>query len=484
MSDEQPIPFSDGLSSGLDELSGSGDAVFVNFLPDPAGALHVRPGIRAWADFPAAPVNSPVIGIFPWRTYVVFVTADRQIWAWLASGVVQALSSLSNPATMLDGGLPPDFTFDQQRVAIAGGGQPQQWQGPSAGLSSRLSTTGLMPDGTPLAFTHIDYIAQRFVGNDNNGSGYFQWTDPGVGNHETWPIVGAYYQEAESSPDVNVALSASAANELFIFGAATTQVFIPDPVTAFAAAVTAQVGCGAAYSVISTDGPFAMLDDKHRFVLTDGRQVKPISTPQIAADIMAPDFVVSDMRGWRIVIGMWDLLLWVCPTMKRGFCFDRTGQKWVGEFRSRDANGEWQSWVPTAYAYWDSQGQNMHLVGMPDGTIAELTPLANDDLGTTIKAVSRTGFQNRGTFTRKLCNRARLQFRGPMPASTSQVVELRYRDDLGGFKRAIQWSPGKQPVVEKYNLGIYRQRQWEVEWSGGGQFVLTGATESLEMGDS
>lgn len=476
---EEPIPFSDGLASGLDALSGAGEEIFRNFLPDVAGALHVRPGIRTWADFGAAPVASPVIGIFPWRTYLIFVTANRQIWAWLAAGNVIALSTLSDTTTMLDGNLPPVFTFDQQRVAIAGGGQPQQWQG--SGLSSRLSTTGLMPDSSPLSFTHIAYIAQRFVGNDNNASGYFQWTDPGVGNHTTWPIVGAYYQEAESSPDVNVALATNG-NELFVFGAATTQVFIPDPVTAFAAAVAVEVGCGAAYSVISTDGPFAMLDDDHRFVFTDGRQVTPISTPQIAADIMAPGFVVSDMRGYRILMAGWDLLLWVCPTMKRGFCYDRTTKKWMGEFLSIDANGEWQPWTPTTYVHWSAQ--NMHLVGLPDGRIAELTMTAFDDLGTTIKAVSRPGFKNSGTFMRKLCNMVRLQFRGPMPATTGQVVELRYRDDLGAFKPAIRWTPGKQPVAEKRNLGIYRQRQYEVEWSGGGAFTLTGATETLEMGDS
>lgn len=480
MSTEQPIPFSDGLASGLDELSGAGEAIFRNVIPDVAGGLHVRPGIRAISTFPAPPVASPIIGIYPWNQWVIYVTQDRQIWAWAGNGIVLALSSLSDATTMLDGNLPPIFTFDSTRVAIAGGGKPQQWQG--TGLSVRLAPNAVMPDGSALSLTHIDYIAQRFVGMDFNLSGYFQWTDPGVGNHTTWPIVGAYFAEAEAFPDPNVAISANAANELFTFGASTTQVFIPDPVTAFAAAVAVQVGLGAAYSLIPTDGPFAMLDDKHRFVFTDGRQVTPISTPQIASDIMAPGFVVSDMRGYRIVMGEWDLLLWVCPTMKRGFCYDRTTKKWVGEFLSIDANGEWQAWTPTAYVFWAAQ--NMHLVGMPNGTIAELTPLANDDLGSPLKAVSRTGFQNGGTFTRKLCNRVRLQFRGPMPANPNQVVELRYRDDLGGFKRAIQWTPGRQPVAEKYNLGIYRQRQWEVEWSGGGAFVLTGATEAIEMGDS
>lgn len=479
MGTEQPIPFSDGLASGLDELSGVGESIFVNFLPDTTGALSVRPGIRAWSGFPGAQVASPVIGIFPWRTFVIHVTADRQLWALNSGGAIQALSDTTDSATTLDGSLTPVFTFDSERMVVTGGGQPQQWTG--AGLSSRLAPTAKMPDGSPLAFTHIAYIAQRLVANNFNNSGYFQWTDPGPGNHTTWPLVGAYFAEAEAAPDPNLALWTNA-NELAVFGATTMQVFLPDPVTAFAAGASVNVGCGAPYSVIPTDGDFAWLDDHHRFVSSDGRAFKVLSTPNIANDIMQPEFVVADCQGYRIPIGLWDLLLWVFPTEKRGFCYDRTAQKWVGEFRSLDANGEWTSFAPTSYAYYPAQ--NIHLVGMPDGTIAELTFEANDDLGHPLKAVSRTAFQSRGTFMRKNCQRASLQFRGPMPPTSSQVVELRYRDDLGQFRPVTRWTPGSQPYAEKYSLGMYRQRQWEIEWSGGGRFTLTGATETVEMGDS
>jgi hypothetical protein len=477
MSDDQPIPFFSGLASGLNELTGASQ-LFVNFLVDVTGAGRPRPGYQAWADFPAAPVDSPVIGMFPWRQYLLFVTEDRQIWAWLGPGLVVALSD-TTAATRLDGSLAPVWTFDSQRVAVVGGGAPQQWQG--AGLSSRLATV-TMPDGSNLAFTHIAYIAQRFVANDFNNSGIFQWTDPGVGNHGTWPIVGAYWQEAEASPDPNVALFANT-NELFVFGQETLQVYFPDPVTAFAAGAAVNVGCTVAGSVINTDGMFAWLDDRHRFVISDGRTFEPISTPAIANDIMAPGFVVSDCRGYRIHIGTWDLLLWVFPTMKRGFCYDRTTKKWQGEFRAIDGNGEWLSWAPQSYVFWEAQ--NMHLVGLANGTIAELRLDANTDMGTTIKAVARTGFLNRGTFSRKLCQRVRTQFRGDIPnTDPSQVVELRYRDDLGAFKPAIRWTPDQQPVAQKYNLGMYRQREWELEWSGGGSFAMTGATESIEMGDT
>ena len=372
-------------------------------------------------------------------------------------------------------------------MSLAGGGAPQQWQG--SGLSARLAPGQTMPDGSALSFTHMDYIAQRFVGNDYNLSGLFQWTDPGPGNHTTWPIVGAYWSEAEAAPDPIVALAANT-NELFVFGTQTTQVFVPDATVVFAAATAVQLGCSAPYSVISTDGQFAWLDDRHRFVQSDGRNFQPLSTPKIANDIMQPGFVVSDCWGARIHIGEWDLLVWIFPTMKRGFVYDRTTQKWQGEFRSMNmATGDWASWLPSSYVFWADR--NLHLVGMPNGSIAEVSFNAYDDLGQTIKAVARTGFQDRGTMLRKLCSLARLKFKrgwtaqpGPAP-----VVELLYRDDLGGFKPAVQWSTGVagdyQPVADKRNLGMYRQRQWELRWTGGaGPFAVTGATETIEVGDT
>jgi hypothetical protein len=491
---EQPIPLADGLASGLQELSGA-QPLLVNFLIDQNGAMSMRPCIRTWADYPVvSPTNSPVIGIFPWQAgngrYVIFVTQDRKIWAWLGTGLVQALSDSTSP-TQLDGSLRPIFAYDQERVVITGGGAPQKWEG--TGLSARLAPGQTMPDGSALAFTHIAYNAQRLIGNNYNNSGIFQWTDPGVGNHGVWPIVGAYFQEAEAWPDPLVALFSNA-NEVFTFGTETTQVFLPDPTTAFAAAMTVQVGCGAPYSIIPIGdvGAFAWLDERHRFGFSDGRSFQSLSTPQIDADVTAPGFVVSDCWGARIKIGSWDLLLWVFPTQGRGFCYDRNTNKWVGEFRSIDGNGNWLAWTPLCYAFvpGSTPQQNIHLVGLANGTIAELTFAATDDLGTKVKAVARTGFQNRGTFNRKVCSVVRTQFvrGGTAQPGPAPIVELRYRDDLGAFKPVIQWSAGiagdYQPVVEKRNAGIYRQREWELEWSGGGPFVLTGATETFDMEDT
>jgi len=482
-----PLLFFNGLASGLDPLSGT-VPLYVNFLADAAQAGRMRPGVRPWSEFGVAPVDSPVIGIYNWRQWTIFVTEDRQIWAWIApadpahpGANILALSDASDATTLLDGTGRPVFTYDHTRVAITGGGAPQQWQG--SGLSSRLAPGQLNVDGSPLALTHIAFLALRFFGNDNNNTGQVQWTDD---DHTVWPLVGANYMEASSAPDPCVAVYSNT-NELFVFGTQTTQVFVPDAVTAVATQAAIQVGCSAPFSIIDTDGAFAWLDDRHRFVQSSGRKFDVLSTPSIANVIMAPGFVVTDCIAWRMCIGTWDLLVWLFPTEETGFAYDRVTKKWLN-IQSLDENGNFTAWVPRSYFFWAER--NLHLVGLEDGTIGEVTFEATDDNGLPIKAVSRTGFQDRGMFKRKLCRRAQLQLRrgttaqpGPAP-----VVELRYRDDLGAFRPVLRWSMGVagdyQPIVDKWNCGVYRQREWELEWSGGGPFVMTGATETIEPSET
>ncbi|RPJ19492.1 MAG: hypothetical protein EHM35_20590, partial [Planctomycetaceae bacterium] len=362
-----PILFSQGQSSGLSDLSGASPAQ-VNVLPDALGALHCRPGIGAWGEFGAAPVNSPVIGVYPWRQWLLFVTEDRSIWAWQAPG------SILDLGFSLGGTGRPIWAYDQTRVVVTGGGAPVQWQG--VGPATELAPGAVLPSGAPLALTHIAYLAQRFVGNANDNSGLLVWTPPGPGSHTSWPIVGPYFAEAEASPDPVVALYANA-NEFYAFGTETTQVYVPDPSLAFAVAASEQVGCSAAYSVINTDEDFAWLDNDYRLIQSNGRGFKVLSSPGMAKDI-SNLAVVSDCWGARIKFQTWDLLVWSFPTEKRSIYFDRETQKW-GEFRSTNANGEWIGWLPTSYFFWSER--KLHLVGLSDGTIGELTMEATTDKG-------------------------------------------------------------------------------------------------------
>lgn len=483
MSQTKPIAFNAGQASGLSELSGA-SPVFLNMVPDAAGAIRVRPGIETWSDFPAVVPNaSPIIGIFPWRQYVIFVCEDRTLWAWLASGLVQALSD-ATAATKLDGSGRPIWTYDADRVTVVGGGAPQQWQG--VGLSSRLAPGATLPSGSPLALTHIAYAAQRFIGNANDNSGFLVWTPPGPGGHTTWPISGPYFAEAEASPDSTIALFANS-NEVFAFGTSSTQVYVPDPSIAFAVASSMPVGNAAPYSVIPTeDGTMNWLDDNRRFVSSAGRGFDVISTPAMTADINTLANV-EDSWGCNVMIGPADLLLWTFPTEKRAFFYDRVTRKW-GEWDTTDERGVSVGFLARSYAYWPAR--NLHLIGTADGRIMLLSAQALRDDGRQIIALSRTGFVDRGTFLRKSSERVDLQLKRGFaaPGSVTPIVEYRFRDDLGAMQSAIRRTLGEPgdyaTVVDAWSLGMYRTRQHEVRFTDAGEFILAGATETFAVGDT
>lgn len=471
---ESALDFGAGQSS-LEELSGAAP-IFWNMLADAGGAVRQRPGLRAWGDFAAAVPNaSPIIGMFNWRTFLIYVCLDRTIWAWYGPGDVRPLSD-ATAATQLDGSLRPVFAYDYQRVVITGGGAPQKWE--AVGFSARLG-------GSPPTSTHIAYADQRLVVAIYDNTGRIQWTPPGVGNHEIWTTAGVNsggFAEAEAAPDPTLACFVNT-NEVFVFGTQTLQVFNPDAIDDFSVASTLSIGCGARYSIIDTDSSFAWLDERHRFVTSSGRDFQAISTPAMAKSIAALA-TVTDCWGFRARISSFDLLVWVFPTEGRTIWFDRETQKW-GEWKSWTGS-TFEAWVGQSYYYWADR--NVHLVGMSDGTIVEMTFSAFTDMALPIKAISRTGFRDAGSGSRKLCQRLQLQMiRNPFADDgATPIAEVRYRSDLGTFGSPVNYplGPDYAPTVTKYGVGMYRERQYELAFENNAAFVLTGAREQLVMGDS
>jgi hypothetical protein len=124
---------------------------------------------------------------------------------------------------------------------------------------------------------------------------------------------------------------------------------------------------------------------------------------------------------------------------------------------------------------------------MTDGTIAEMTFDAFKDMTLNIKAISRTGFRDGGSGSRKLCQRLQLQMKRSSAATNANAIaEVRYRDDLGAFGSPVNYPLGGDyaPTLNKYALGMYRERQYELAFQNNTEFVLTGARELLELGDS
>lgn len=445
------IRFSQGESPSVDELAG-GVPPQVNLLTDAAGALRLRPGISVLSMFPTTiPRASSVAAIGIWGTYVIYVTADRYIWAMNSAGTVQALSS-TTATTQLAGTNRPVIVPLRDRVVIAGGGAPQQWLG--TGLSSRLG-------GSPPNMTHLAAIAQRLVGNANDPSGILYWSD--IGNYTSWPT-GLNFAEAETKPDPVIGLYESA-NELVALGTDTITMLSPDPSVVFSPSRTIEVGWGPAHSYIGFDEQFAGLDARNRFIFSNGRSFEVVSTPYIGQQLEDAGTNVSDAWGMRYKFGNYDLGLLNLPTDGRSFCFD-TGSKLWCEWRGWDTDqGQLGKFSATASCYWPDKKQT--LVGLSTGQIAVLDPSAYTDLGQTIPAQATSTFEGHATSRQKKCNGVRLRFRrGVVADGDAGYLLLSYRDDLGSFCEPFRLSIGDSsdvdPVVQLRSLGTYRQRQWRI----------------------
>lgn len=484
MGDPSPLSFADGQASGIEELAGAAP-MSINMLVDAGGALSTRPGLAVWADWPCPALNDAgagaVIGAGVWESpfgdRLVYVTADRRLWAMLGPNNRIALSD-ATAATQLDGTTRPIFAFTKTRVVIVGGGVPQKWEG--AGLSARLG-------GSPPAASHIVANRERLVVSAPTPGGFEFWSKTGdTPGHETWDT-GIDFAEAEAKPDLIVATHANS-NEVYAFGSETMQLFIPDPNTIYAPGRASEFGCTAPYSVVSLgDAGFALLanDEGPVFGVTNGRGLSPISQPAMTKTIKAFG-TLSDAWGFRAQVANWDLAIWTFPAEGRTLVYDAGPKQW-SEWRGFDGV-RWTPWQGQSHAYW--KAKDLHLIGMPDGTMATLDPDTFQDVGASLRGLVRTGFQNRGNRNVKTCERLSLTLRrGDTPVGNDEpFVSVSWRNDLGKFSQPLRYGLGANgdtaATVHKWTLGQYRERQWQMEFSANSRFVLAGAEESVTGGDN
>lgn len=471
MAEIAQLPFAEQQASGLDALSGAA-ALAANALVDIAQTLKVRPGISAWSGFPMTiPNASPVMGMAALGTSLIYVTSDGRVWACNGAGVVTELST-PIATTKLEGSLRPQLLSLRSQVVIVAGGAPQ-----AADETSSARLGGSPPDSISIAG-----IATRIVLAPNDTSGTFRWS--GLGDspgHTTWDALE--FNEAEAKPDP-IAAIATNTNELFAFGTETLQVYSPDPTVSFAAGRTLNIGLLAPHSLVTVDDQFAFLDRERRFVLTDGRSFsdegsvlsKPIES------VLRGIGTVDDCWGFRLRNDRWDAAVWFFPTEGRGFIWNRRSRGW-SEWRAWGFGG-WQTPAIASAYYWPEA--NVFLVGLDTGQIAKLDSEATTDLGDPIKVELVTGFVDHGSDNQKKNDLVTLVFRRGATAqvSTAPRVYVSWRNDLGAFCAPSVIDLGRagdyDPTVELRSLGLYRRRQWKIEYTGDAGFTFIGAREQFQ----
>lgn len=467
----KPIMFGSNQQSGDQQLAGA-SPLAVNVVVDGAGAVRRRPGIAAWSDAPAAPEASPVIGISKFQDDIVFVLENRRIYKTNA-GVATLLSS-GGPDTYLDGTERPVFAITPWRLAISGGGAPSKVE-PLATSAARLG-------GSPPNSKFIAALSQRLLSDDQTDAttrnGQIRFTYTGDAGNENWDPLN--FTSAEARPDSLAALAENA-NELFAFGATSLQVFQPDPTVIFAPGRAVNRGCAAGHSVFAVDERFAWLTNRREFVISDGRAVQVMSDAIAATLDSVP--TVSDCYGFRWSADQFDVTAFQMPTDGRTFAA-QVGGGWAQWHGWDSAHGHTLFPAKTVY-YWDEE--NTYLVGMPDGSIATLDSATNTDLGATIKAEVLTGFINQDTDAWKSCDVLRLTIkRGVATGSTEPQLLLSWRDSLGAFSTPLRLGLGLagDPMftIERRSLGMYRARQWKLEFTDAADFVLARAEETFSIG--
>lgn len=472
-----------------------------NWMTDGSGFSLVRPAIVNTTFDPASNAvtsgtSTNVIGLYVWTNpvdrydYLIYVRADRRIFAKNLTTLVLTALSDATAATQLDGAAAhPTFAEDSGRVMIAGGGQIQTWTGVVGTLSSRLAAFVFGVNQPPLGATHIAKLANYVVANNQypGSLNQFIWSALGDGVDGTWPPLN--FNTADARPDPVIAVHENL-RELYIFGTQTVQVYgiTADANLPFQASSTINLGTGAPFSIVRLDQAFVMLDDRRRFVKTDGRSYTVLSTP--IDKTLREIATVTDCFGFRCQIGFWDLLVWVFPADGRAFYFEQTSQKW-GTWRGWNGSDDFAAIRIGSYVYWP--GGNLHLVGdnlfenvftldaagkldvAPDATLTR--PIVAERITT------RVDYE---TTKRKRCTSVRVNMRRGTAAGVTAFVELSKSDDGGPWSTPTlldlatvegdtaswrTWYPG----------GIYRRRQYRVRYSGVAAAALTRVEEDYTV---
>lgn len=460
MPDPGVIRLDTGQFSSFDELTGAAP-VFLNMLAEgppnlAARAVRSRPGIRAWAGGPASfPSTDPVVAMTILGGKLIYVTDNgtgtRKVYAVDGASVIDLSIAATDPN--IDG-LDPVVLQPWREFAFAcGGGRIQQI---SRGLvSSKLG-------GAPPNAIDLCVIAQRLVVVDPGEYGIFFWAPPGEAAADEIDQ-SIDFREAEARPDRLVACD-NTARQLYMFGEGSTQLFMPDENETFATLGTLENGCLAGSSVVRRGQSMAWLDDQVQLVLAGGEGIQILSERGMAStleQLQAPE----DVWAFRAKIGNHDLITWSWPTDGRAISIDMVSLAF-SEWR-RWADGHWQPWAPRSHLWWSKR--RVHLVGMPDGTIRELSLDAHTDMADPIKWHIRTGFEEAPG--RTYVAEARFPVRRGEATSSASTVEVSWRDDEGPFCSPIEATLGTEgegdpDIVISPAGDSHRRRQWDLTGSG------------------
>ncbi len=466
-----PVTITDGEVTGVDSLSSAASSV-VNWEIDEAGVNVPRPPLEAYSVTNIG--TSPFIGAERWKQYLIWVSTDRYVRMMHESGpAVGTVLSTSSTSTQIEGTASRvTFVSGDDYVYIAGGGQIQRWGG--VGLTELIS-------GSPNC-THIASLGQYLIANNTGDTSIFQWSEIGEGTWTSWPDENTTQASARPDPIIGIFENA---NELYVFGDATTQVYAvgSDPTLPFDVVATINTGLAAPYAVTRIDETFAFLDDKRRISITDGRTVTPIS-----------DAIQSTLRGLETIEDCWmyredrgqySYLVVRFPTEARTFVYDIKGTRWT-ERKYYNAPLDDADWPVGAAVYWPAYNYWLFGSTLSTGGLFKFATTSGAENSAPLVASRVTGWHEHGTAKRKRSTRIQLVMKRGTAAqgATPGALEVRVQDDDGPWTEWEQVSVGGPSDYGQTKLvfpgGVFRRRRYGLRFSNTESFSLVSVMDDVK----
>lgn len=474
------IDFGNNLASGHEVLAGASPQA-INVVVDGKGAVLRRPGISPYSVAPSTSIDTSGIN-------GIHTTIDGTTYALSASSGPRVLYRISGGssaayAQTIGGDGRPVFTETEALLVFCTATTPYK----VVKKSLVLSKLG----GAPPSCTHITANSSRLLANDNvedrtkvkysntaggdtDFSGLEDWTVGVVG--------GPGFFTAEAKPDPVVAIAEST-NDIFVFGSASLELYTPDSIIDFAITSVREYGLVAPYALVKVDQSFMWLDQRRRFVMSDGREFNDKIGLPIQASIDSMD-KVDDCFAYRVHMDQIDCMVFTFPS--EGVTFS---------YQSMAGWSQWQGWDTVSNNWRQHRVLSHHhrvdtdvnIVGTDDGVIAKYDMSVNTDLGELIPASVTTGFLDRETDHRKQCRAIHIAIsRGTSTSATNEPVGfLSYADAPGQWRERIPLHLGMaddtNPVITLRSLGWYRRRQWKFEFSASERLALVSVKEDFEV---
>lgn len=454
------IDISKGSYKGIDPISlrNGFAAELKNQLIDDSGANVDRPALSSFVSLG----SSPIIGLHYWedQNKMVAVTENRQVWSITSAGVATKVSAAND----LEGTDRPVFAEDGTYLAIAGGGEPDRWDG--------SGNTESMP-GTPEDTNFVKYNDGYWLlllKNDQE----IRIAGPTSATRESWS--SADFFQSESEPDIARCIEVSR-DEVYVFGKRSLEIFqnLGDSSTPYQPVLTVSgQGTNSPYSIIKySNGKIAWLDHNKRIMSLEGRTATHLSGPY---DKLIQGFnTVSDCWSAHIEIDGHYLITFTFPTEQYTIVYDYVRGNWsewdgfeAGESTRLRMNAHCQAF------------SNKHYVGdYENGNIYLLSMANKSDTTNPLRRLRRTEYIDHGapsvrkrnidyTFTVK---------RGlGSSGGVEPYVQLRFRDDGKDWSEPYLLGLGLQgdafQQVSIRNTGVYRTRQIEITMTEEVDFVL------------